>query len=325
MIRPSPELLAETRRWYKTVISGEHQELRNFISASQHMRFVGSDDGESWSGPAVRQAIGAHFDEVPTLLRAEEIEAEAFETGDIGWCYMSHQIWIATRKNAPIIFRATFIFALESGNWKMVHRHGSVPTSNSGLLGHTHNAIQNLVDAALQGFALTQREGLASVMFTDIVNSSALATEVGDRDWTSLIKRHFATVRKIVEDHDGEFVKSLGDGTMSNFSSARLALNAAREIQLALQTETTKTRLSVRIGLHTGDVVQSDDDFFGTVVNKAARITATAAAGEIHVSDVTRAIVGEGHDFSFSNPHEVHLRGFDGTHEYHRLDWKASL
>ena len=73
-------------------------------------------------------------------------------------------------------------------------------------------------------------------------------------------------------------------------------------------------------GIHTGNVVQTSDDFFGTVVNKAARITALAAPGDVQVSDVTHKIVGETHDFRFTNMTSVQLEGFEGEHIIYRLE-----
>ena len=160
-------------------------------------------------------------------------------------------------------------------------------------------------------------------MFTDLVGSSTLASALGDQVWTPIITAHFAMISKHVEAHDGQFVKSLGDGTMSSFSSARSALSAARDIQTSLDADTSEPRLGLRIGLHTGDVVQSDDDFFGTVVNTAARITSSAGPGEICVSGVTRMMVGADASFSFSEPITAHLKGIKGEQTLYRLIWQA--
>ena len=78
--------------------------------------------------------------------------------------------------------------------------------------------------------------------------------------------------------------------------------------------------IALRIGIHTGKVVQTKDDFFGTVVNKAARIAALAAPGEIQVSDATRKMVGETRDYRFANTTSVQLQGLEGEHLIHRLD-----
>ncbi|WP_299730195.1 adenylate/guanylate cyclase domain-containing protein [uncultured Tateyamaria sp.] len=321
MIKTSPELLAVARRWYEAVTSRRPSELANFMSKDDAVGFVGSAHGEMWFGPAVRQAIGAHFNEIPKVEEKREVFAQAFENGQTGWTFFAMEFKFETRPE-PILFHSTLVFVLEEGAWKIVFRHTSVPTSNMDSTGHEHSAIQALVEAAQKGFSLGQREGLASVMFTDIVGSSTLGAALGDRVWSALVGDHFAALREIIEDHGGQFVKSLGDGTMSSFASARRALAAAQAIQRHMAEQDHEPRLDLRIGLHTGDVVQSDDDFFGSVVNKAARITASAGAGDICVSDVTKVMVGLGGDFTFDAGRDIALRGFEGAHKVFRLGWQ---
>lgn len=322
MIIASPELLAISRRWYNAVVTRSETELKNFLSKRSELRFVGSAEGELWLGPAVREGIGKHFNEVPGVLRKEELLGEALETDTTGWSFFAHRFWFEALPE-PIEFRTTLIFVLEKGSWKIVHRHASLPTPNETSIGHKHAAIQNLLDAAQDGFELGQTEGLASIMFTDIVNSSPIASAVGDREWSSIVATHFEDLRFVIEAQGGQFVKSLGDGTMSSFASARSALAAAKIIQKRLTKQTKEPKLSLRIGIHTGDVVHSGEDFFGTVVNKAARITAVAGAAEIYLSDITQAVVGSGPDFAFSSPKTVSLKGLDGDHRVVFLKWDS--
>ncbi|MCA0869570.1 nuclear transport factor 2 family protein [Seohaeicola saemankumensis] len=322
MTRPSPELLAVARRWTRSLIERKDGQLRHFLSRTDALRFIGSAEGETWSGAAVREAVDAHFDELPTVLEYEEVFAEAHEKDGVGWTFFINRFRFDTRPE-PILFHATMVFVLEDNIWKIVQRHASIPAPNRDTTGVEHTAIQALVSAAQQGFLLGQREGLASVMFTDLVASATLAGAVGDRAWSGIVSAHFTRLRGIIEDHGGQFVKSLGDGTMSSFSSARAALAAARAIQEDVNAQQAEPRLSLRIGIHTGDVVQSDDDFFGSVVNKAARITALAKSDTILVSDVTRAMVGSGPEHEFSAPILASLKGFEGEHVVFRLDWRA--
>ena len=100
-------------------------------------------------------------------------------------------------------------------------------------------------------------------------------------------------------------------------------MSAARSIQTAIATSRENPRFRVRIGIHTGDVVESGDDFFGTVVNKAARIAATAGPGEIRVSDTTRHLALCDGEFSFSDRTSMALRGLAGEHLIHRLEWQT--
>lgn len=251
----------------------------------------------------------------------QELLAEAFETDDLGWSFFSNRFWFRDLPE-PVEFRTTLVFTLENGLWKIIHRHASLPSPNETTIGHKHSAIQELLDAVHDDFSIRQAEGLASIMFTDIVNSSPIAEAIGDRAWSGIVASHFNDLKNTIEQNGGEFVKSLGDGTMSSFSSARSALATAKEIQTRLLQQHREPRISLRIGIHTGEVVRADDDFFGTVVNKAARVTAAADQGEICVSETTHAVVGANYDFSFSAPQVVNLKGLEGSHQIRFLNWQ---
>lgn len=319
MTRPSSELLAVSRRWIDAIRYGRKTELSNMLSDRSHLRFIGTGDDELWAGEAVRQGIADFFGAIPPFLKHEETFAEAFENGETGWSNFTHELIFANQPDRTFHIRTTLIFALEDGVWKIVLRHGSVPIPNIDFVGTEQTAIADLVAAARKDFSLHQRDGFASIMFTDIVNSSRLASVMGDRLWSSEVARHFASLRTIIEDANGQFVKSLGDGTMSSFPEPAQALHAARSI-LQASGQSDGPAITLRIGIHTGSVVQTDDDFFGTVVNKAARIAALAAPGEIQVSDTTRDMVGKGNDFHFSAAAAVQLEGFEGEHVIHRLE-----
>lgn len=322
MTRPSPELLAVARRWIDAIPNRRETELRNLMTDRDHLQFVGTADGELWTGNAVRDGVAGFFGVIPTVVRHDETFAEAYENGDTGWACLTHEIVFANRPEEPFDVRTTLVFALEDGAWKIVHRHGSVPIPNLEMTGTEQNAIADLAAAAKQGFALDRRTGVAAVMFTDIVNSSGLASVMGDRLWTAEIARHFAALRDIIERSGGQFVKSLGDGTMSCFPSPRPGLRAARDILRTVEASDGPA-IALRIGIHTGDVVQTDDDFFGTVVNKAARIAGRAGPGEILISDATRTMAGDGREFVVAETMNVGLRGLAGEHRIHRLEWQA--
>jgi class 3 adenylate cyclase len=320
MTQPSPELLAVSRRWYDAITHNRASDMRNLLSQQDYLRFVGTGENEVWNGHLVREGVGDFYASRQQQLVTKETSAEAFENGDTGWSCFTHDIVFAHQPDTVITFRTTLVFTLEDGSWKIIQRHGSVGVPNRDIVGAEQTAIAQLVAAAREGFSLTQREGLASVMFTDIVNSSALAAAIGDRVWSGMISDHFSALRRIIQTQGGQFVKSLGDGTFSSFPSARGALTAAQEIRAHMAQQTTEPHLNLRIGIHTGDVVQSDEDFFGTVVNKAARITSIAEPDCVLVSDATRAMVGTGSDFAFSAPFEMGLSGFDGQQVLYRLE-----
>ncbi|WP_241484059.1 adenylate/guanylate cyclase domain-containing protein [Ruegeria sp. ANG-R] len=320
---PSSELLAVSRRWFKTNLEGGQYTPRNFLSDSDFLRLLGTAPGENWSGDDVREAAAEFFQETPDVLHYEESFAEAFEDGDIGWSLFIHKVTWAGRADRPVEIRDTLIFYLEDGSWRIIHRHGSVPMANQEMMGKEQTGIAELAEAARHGTSIEQTEGLASIMFTDVVASSVLANTLGDRAWSAKVNSHFKKLRQIIESSGGQFVKSLGDGTMSSFSSARSALSAAAEIQQTLAQESEEPRLAARIGIHAGDVVQASEDFFGTVVNVAARIAAEADRGEIFVSDVTRWLVGDDPELRFETLGSYDLQGQPERSVLHSLDWRS--
>jgi class 3 adenylate cyclase len=130
-------------------------------------------------------------------------------------------------------------------------------------------------------------------------------------------------VRDEVSAHEGFEVKSQGDGFMIAFSSARRALECAIGIQQALREHTVKHpegALSVRVGLHTGEVVKEGDDFFGKNVAMAARVAGAARGGEILVSSLVKELADTG-DIDFGTVREVELKGFSGTRRVHEVIW----
>lgn len=319
LIRPSPELVAVVRRWNDAVHDKDGAALFNMLSTSEHLRYQGSADDEFWSGPLFRKGFPDHVAEIPEYDWHEHT-LEAFECGAVGWAHCVATLRFDNTANA-MVHRFTFVLHLEDGVWKMVHVHVSNPTPNLEKMGVEHEALDALVAAARDGFRQDQREGMASVMFTDIVNSSTIAEKLGDRVWTDTIHKHFELARSVMEAQGGTLVKSLGDGTMSSFPSARAALMAAAELQRHNTAEPSEPPLRIRIGIHTGDVIQTDDDFFGTVVNKAARIAATAAPGEVCLSDATQLMAGGQDDLTFGGPRMVTLKGLPGDHTVYSLTW----
>ena len=156
-------------------------------------------------------------------------------------------------------------------------------------------------------------------MFTDVANSTSLTAFVGDKKWSLAINQHFAMISEIIEDHNGTVVKTLGDGTMSSFASTRAAMQAAIAIQSVVKQDDAEPIFQVRIGMHSGDVVQTEGDFFGSVVNKAARIATIAEPGSIFVSEASRSMAEEGSGLQFGKLQPVELKGIDGKHQVSKL------
>jgi class 3 adenylate cyclase len=131
-------------------------------------------------------------------------------------------------------------------------------------------------------------------------------------------------VREQVTRHGGTEIKAQGDGFLVVFSSARRAILAAVDVQRALahyRDEHPEHPVEVRIGLHTGEIVDVDGDVFGQNVVVAARIADHAAPGEVVVSALTRDLTVSGGDLSFGPPQEVELKGLSHPWRVHRVSW----
>ena len=166
--------------------------------------------------------------------------------------------------------------------------------------------------------------GTLTMMVTDIAASTALAERLGDRRWMDVLGAHNALVREQVAGHGGTEVKAQGDGFLVVFPSARRAILAAVEVQRALaryRDDHPDTPVAVRIGLHTGEIVDVDGDVFGQNVVVATRLAAEADPDEIVVSALTRDLTVSGGDLTFGPAAEVELKGLSTPWRVHRVPW----
>jgi class 3 adenylate cyclase len=146
---------------------------------------------------------------------------------------------------------------------------------------------------------------LATVLFTDICNSTGHAAWLGDRAWRELLGRHHRVVRRELERHRGHEVKTVGDGFVATFDGPARAVHAAARAEAALREE---LGLRLRAGVHTGEIEVLDDDIAGVAVHIAARVCDLAAPGEVLVSRTVRdLVVGSGLEFAERGIHR--LRG----------------
>jgi class 3 adenylate cyclase len=160
-------------------------------------------------------------------------------------------------------------------------------------------------------------DGTVTVLFSDIEGSTALNDRLGDVRWLELLRAHNRVVRDRVKACGGFEVKAQGDGFMIAFASARRAIQCAREIQRAIARDLGQHPdgpVRVRIGLHTGEAIREESDFYGKNVVVAARIADQAVGGEVLASSVVKQLTESAGDVEFSDPREVELAGLAGTH-----------
>jgi class 3 adenylate cyclase len=152
-------------------------------------------------------------------------------------------------------------------------------------------------------------DGTVTMLFSDIESSTEVNERLGDVRWLELLRLHHAIVRDQVRAHDGYEVKSQGDGFMIAFARAvdeRLGSHPDGPIRL-------------RMGLHTGEAIREEADFYGKNVVLAARITDEAKGGEILASAVVKQLTESAGDVGFADERTLQLNGLTGTHTVYRV------
>jgi class 3 adenylate cyclase len=178
-------------------------------------------------------------------------------------------------------------------------------------------------------------------MFSDIEDSTVWTERLGDQGWQDLLHKHNALIREQLKAHDGYEVKTMGDGFMVAFQSAKKGLECAIAMQRAfasngamLEAGSSKlegresnlqpqaSSVKIRIGLHAGEAIREGDDFYGKNVIMASRVAGKAAGGEILVSSLLRQLVESSVGAAtFVDARDVELRGLGGTHTVHTVRW----
>lgn len=155
---------------------------------------------------------------------------------------------------------------------------------------------------------------LTTLLFTDIVGSTAIATRLGDTAWKALLAQHYDRVRLELERYRGEESKTTGDGFLALFDGTARAVKCAAAICQAARRD----GLEVRVGVHSGEIERYPDSVQGLAVHVAARVTALAGPGEVLLSASTMALL-EGSGLSFSDAGEHELKGLEGRRRLYRL------
>ena len=161
--------------------------------------------------------------------------------------------------------------------------------------------IRRFIGGQETGERVTHRV-LKTVMFTDIVDSTRLASELGDVRWSDLLEAHHAAIRRELAVFRGEEVKTTGDGFHATFDGPARAVQCA----FAIRESTRQLGLTLRIGAHTGECEIRGDSLEGVAIHIAARVSSIASGGEILVSRTVRDLVaGSGIEFTDFGSHSL--------------------
>lgn len=156
---------------------------------------------------------------------------------------------------------------------------------------------------------------LATVLFTDIVDSTRRAAEMGDQRWRNLISRHDAMTYKIIARFRGRAIRSTGDGFLATFDGPARAIRCAS----ALSDEAQRMGIEIRVGLHTGEIELIGEDIGGIAVHIAARVLGKAGDNEICVSRTVKDLVA-GSGFEFNEQGVYSLKGVPGEWRLFRVE-----
>ncbi len=160
-----------------------------------------------------------------------------------------------------------------------------------------------------------QHRVLATLLFTDLVDSTATASRVGDAAWSDLLSVHYHTARDAIKLFGGRQVSTTGDGVLATFDAAVGAIRCAG----AILESARRQGLGVRAGVHAGEVELSAEDVRGVAVHEASRIMAEARAGEILVSEAIAVLCRGNADLAFEDAGEHELKGIAEPRRLYRI------
>jgi class 3 adenylate cyclase/pimeloyl-ACP methyl ester carboxylesterase len=186
----------------------------------------------------------------------------------------------------------------------------TVPGNGLNIYSKPYGQILDHIEEFVTGISPTteSNRALATILFTDIVGSTERAAALGDRRWRGLIESHDAITRTIIDQHGGRLVRLTGDGALATFDGPGRAIRCAFAMRDALNA----LGISIRAGLHTGEVELLGDEIGGIGVHLAARVLERAGPAELVVSAaVPMLVAGSGIEFEDRGEHE--LKGVPGT------------
>jgi class 3 adenylate cyclase len=221
------------------------------------------------------------------------VAAGATATGALGWRASDRPGVIVAAPTALHLINDTSddrTFIVEAGQWNDVAlRPGTVLSFPDFRDLFAEEYLADDVQLAV---------GEQTILFTDVVGSTAMYAERGDPAAFVEVKRHFGEVFALIRDHRGALVKTIGDAAMAAFCDPLDAVRAARAIHDAFAPDRSDCSVRLRISLHTGPCLavklNADIDYFGTTVNLAAKLQSLAGAGEVALSEVTYRAPGVG-------------------------------
>jgi class 3 adenylate cyclase/dihydrofolate reductase len=274
-----------------------------------------------WSNTSILR--GDIADEVPKLKQQPGQDILIFGSADlVNWLMEHHLIDEYRLMVFPVILGSGKRLFRDESDVSHLRLRGAHSFSSGVVLLTYYPADQGPSSEYAETYAWTEEHVksmqaaqnadrvLASVLFTDIVDSTGLAAKLGDRAWRKLLDRHDRIARAEVERFRGRFVKSTGDGTLATFDAPTRALRCA----FGLVEQHADVGLNIRAAIHTGEIEIRDEDVGGIGVHIAARVLVEAGARQVIVTRTVRDLA-TGTDLAFAPLGSVGLQGISGEWE----------
>lgn len=224
------------------------------------------------------------------------------------WC-MAHHIGLVVSGRQEVEFDDGTSMELGPGDlYDVVPGHDAWTIGDEACVMIEWSGMRRWVGGA------PQHRVLSTLLFTDLVDSTTTAAQLGDAAWHELLSLHLHACTDAIERFGGRPITTTGDGVLAKFDGAGSAIRCAR----AIQEDAGKQALSVRCGIHVGEVELAGSDIRGVTVHAAARIMAEAGAGEILVSDAVTILCPAG-EFTFQDAGEHELKGVPDRWRLYRV------
>jgi class 3 adenylate cyclase len=315
----------------------EPERIQSLILFSGTARFTTAEDYPGWSLDTIREIEARTVDTWGTEAAASLLTpALADDPAYRRWFARSQRAALSPRDAAAVVsvigamdvrqilasVRTPALVIRPEGGWVSIEQArylaehlpdarlllsvGDDSAPWSGPIEEILDEIEGFVTGAPDRAPATDRV-LATVLFTDIVESTETTAARGDRRWHTLLDSHDAITRGVIDQCGGQIIKLTGDGVLATFDGPGRAVQCARSLRDALRT----LAIDIRAGIHTGEIELRGDDISGIAVHVASRVMDHADPGEIWVSGAVPLLM-IGSDVEFEPRGEWALKGIPG-------------
>ena len=316
-IAPSEELRSFMHRFYAALNAWDFDRMKDMVSTRPHSLIVGADPAEWWMAHEALEILRVQARELGKMtIRSTQLSA--YVSGQVGW--LADQPVIKYESGLTSTMRITAVVAIERGHWRFVQIHASFAQANEQSPGR---AVTTRIDNIEQCVCAERPDvsqasapdGTVTIVFSDIESSTVLLDRLNDTGFMRLLAWHDNIVCQTAEEHRGYVVKSQGDGFMLAFPSAAFALRASLVMRDRIAPGFDGLAIRIRAGMHSGEAIRHDDDFYGRTVVIAARISNLALGGEILVSSLVYELARGLGMFTFGDVRPAKLKGIAGDFE----------